>query len=364
MPTAIWWIRRDLRLNDNPALVAALERADAVIPLFILDPHFPAVSSPKRHAYLMNCLRSLDSDLRKCGSSLVLRCGDLQTELARLFSESGAGCILAEADISPYALRRDRSVASALPLTPVNGLTIHPPGAVGKSDVSPYVVFTPFSRAWRALPHPGRSLPAPLRLPPHLPMQTELFPKNNPIAGFPADEAGARVQLEEFLKERIGGYGSQRDRLDLEGTSRLSPCLRFGLLSALDAYAQAADLLHETTDHSSVSTWLNELIWREFYYSIMTIFPRVLRGSFRENLRQIPSRDHPAEIKAWQDGLTGYPVVDACMRQLAQTGWMHNRARMITAAFLTKDLLVNWQIGEAWFMRNLIDGDPASNNGG
>ena len=158
-----------------------------------------------------------------------------------------------------------------------------------------------------------------------------------------------------------------RDRMDLNGTSNLSPYLRFGLISARKLAFFARDFV----DHSenaeakiSAETWLNELIWRDFYYSILDNFPFVLKRAFRESLNHIPWRNSHNDFDAWKNGLTGYPIVDAGMRQLLETGWMHNRARMITASFLTKDLLINWQEGEKWFMEQLIDGDPACNNGG
>jgi deoxyribodipyrimidine photo-lyase len=153
----------------------------------------------------------------------------------------------------------------------------------------------------------------------------------------------------------------------LDGTSRLSPYLRFGLISPLVITAEALQAIQDAPDgpaRESAESWLNELIWREFYISILHYFPEVLKGSFRKDLRNICWRDAPEDLLAWKEGRTGYPVVDAGMRQLKQTGWMHNRARMITASFLVKDLLINWQEGEAWFMQNLIDGDPATNNGG
>ena len=158
-------------------------------------------------------------------------------------------------------------------------------------------------------------------------------------------------RLDDFLKDAIGEYVTLRDRMDLDNTSRLSPYIRFGVLSPRYIYAQLASLQNGMRESAGIKSWLNELIWREFYFNIMTAFPYVLKSAFRKNLRNIPWRDAPQDLKAWQNGLSGYPVVDAGMRQLAETGWMHNRARMITASFLTKDLLINWQAGEAWFLR-------------
>jgi len=364
MVTTIWWIRRDLRLNDNPALNQALTWGDVVVPVFILDPRLTAHAPPGRYAFLIECLRALDMDLRALGSSLVLRAGDPVNELSRLQAETDAACIYAEADYSPTALRRDKAVGSTLPLMLVHGLTIHPPGSVVKSDGSPYTIFTPFSRAWQSLPRSYQSIPPPDHLKPHQNLPSQPFPETKKCEEFPVCESSARQRLREFLDQAIVDYHINRDRLDLEGTSRLSPCFRFGLLSASHAYAQISDMLNQTAHQAGISAWLNELVWREFYIHILSAYPYVLNAAFRPYLRNIPWRDRPTDLHAWQSGLTGYPVVDAGMRQLAQTGWMHNRARMIAASFLTKDLLINWQDGEKWFLRHLLDGDPASNNGG
>lgn len=177
----------------------------------------------------------------------------------------------------------------------------------------------------------------------------------------------AQRRLTGFIANGIRNYKSRRDRLDIDGTSKLSPYLKFGLISVREAFARAQLALIQSDkdqDRSEIQTWMDELVWREFYTAILYHYPRVMAGPFRENYEDISWRDDPEDLKAWQHGQTGYPIVDACMRQLLNTGWMHNRGRMIVASFLTKDLLINWQEGEAWFMANLIDGDPAANNGG
>jgi deoxyribodipyrimidine photo-lyase len=187
---------------------------------------------------------------------------------------------------------------------------------------------------------------------------------------FLGGEQEAQRRLDAFTRgtnPEIYRYADQRDRMDLDATSLLSPYLRFGMLSAGQAVQAAREALQNARDESArkgAETWLNELIWREFYIAILYHFPRVSRGSFRENLRDIRWNNDPREFDAWCEGRTGYPVVDAAMRQLRNTGWMHNRARMIVASFLTKDLLIDWRWGERWFMQQLVDGDPAANNGG
>jgi deoxyribodipyrimidine photo-lyase len=374
--TAIWWIRRDLRLSDNQALTAVLAHASQVIPVFALDPTL--LNSPyvgeKRLAFLFGGLRTLDADLRSRGSRLVVRQGDPVEELAALAGETAAGAVFAEEDYSPYARRRDARVAQALPLHLSGGLTAHPPGVVLKADGTPYTVFTPFSRTWKSLPLPTtyKVLQAPVRLPtpdlPSLPIPDS--PALSAAVPFPPGEAEAQRRLAAFVDgvdPLIHRYSEGRNRLDLDGTSQLSPYLRFGMLSAQQAVASALSAIESAPDpeaRKGAKTWLNELIWREFYIHILNHFPQVRGSSFRPEYDQIAWENDKGAFAAWGEGRTGYPVVDAAMRQLVQTGWMHNRARMIVASFLVKDLLIDWRWGERFFMQHLVDGDPAANNGG
>ena len=367
MSTTIWWVRRDLRLADNQALSLALSRAETVIPVFIIDPQLMDGSSPRREDFLKYALSGLDNGLQERGSRLILRQGDPLEELSRLREESGADLIVTERDYSPFSKARDNCVADTLPVEFTAGVTIHPPSEIRKPDGAPYTVFTPFMKAWKSLPAPSQPFPAPKTLP-KVPELTSIhIPDAQPVEGFPATEEATRARMDEFFNSAIFSYAKDRDRMDLDGTSRLSPNLRFGLISARTIVTQVNQMMAHTDNQkhiSSLTTWLNEIIWREFYISILDNFPHVLARSFRVSLSQIPWRDSPDDLSAWQEGLTGYPVVDAAIRQLNQTGWMHNRARMIVASFLTKDLLINWQEGERWFMRQLVDGDPAANNGG
>ena len=363
MAAVLWWLRRDLRLADNPALQRALSFGAGVVPVFILDPHLLNQPAPLRQAFLFDGLRALDADLRARGSRLILRQGQPEVELARLLAETGATRIIAEEDYSPYARARDAAVAAQLPLEHVLGLTVFHPAHVLKADGQPYRVFTPFSRAWKALPFPGSPTPAPAALPPIPPDLTSLpIPTASPSAIFPAGEAEARRRLVDFATGPLSDYADARNRLDLDGTSALSPYLRLGMLSARQAAHTAFSARQSAAPGAEV--WLNELIWREFYHAILYHYPHVLKTALNPELRCIPWRNAPADLQAWQAGLTGYPVVDAAMRQLAALGWMHNRGRMIVASFLVKDLLINWQLGERWFMQSLVDGDPAANNGG
>jgi deoxyribodipyrimidine photo-lyase len=250
------------------------------------------------------------------------------------------------------------------------GTTVHPPDMVEKPDDTPYTVFTPFSQKWKNLPAPGK----PLAPPEHftlLPTLTSMAIPQSPIlqgiAGFKAGESEASHRLAAFIDADITHYAEARDRMDLAATSGLSPYLHFGMLSARQAASAALSAYEEAGDalgRKGVESWLNELIWREFYASILYHFPFVIDIAFRSNLRNVPWREDAPGFTAWKEGCTGYPVVDAGMRQLNTSGWMHNRARMLTASFLVKDLLIDWRKGEAYFMQHLLDGDSASNNGG
>jgi deoxyribodipyrimidine photo-lyase len=370
--TALWWIRRDLRLSDNLALVSALQQAKVVIPVFILDPRL--LASPyvgqARLGFLFEGLRALDASLRSRGSRLIIRQGDPQAVIRALSEETGAENTFAEADVSPYARQRDERLKRELPLVLLPGVTAHPCADLHKADGSPYTVFTPFSRMWCNLPFPGKPLAAPERLPqlPALPgLDLPPEPRHPGNSPFPAEEAEAQSRLAAFTDFTINRYHEDRNRMDLAGTSGLSPYLRFGMLSARQAAwaaRQAEARAENQTARQGAETWLNELIWREFYAAILYYFPYIRRMALRPELRNIPWRDAPSDFAAWTEGHTGYPVVDAAMRQLNTIGWMHNRARMIVASFLTKDLLIDWRLGERYFMQHLLDGDPAANNGG
>jgi deoxyribodipyrimidine photo-lyase len=374
MPAAIWWVRRDLRLDDNQALSAALQAAPQVIPLFILDEAL--LSSPrlgaKRYAFMIASLGALDESLRQRGSRLVLRSGDPYSVLSSLVSSGEGSAIFAEADGSPYARRRDARIASGLPLNLAGSSAILPPGTVLKSDGTPYTVFTPFSRAWQTVQATG----GPSILPPSTITTPETvsglaLPEISSIPGsplFPPGERAALQRLEAFTVGEDAGvfrYTEQRDRLDLDETSSLSPYLRFGMLSprrVAHAAQEAIDSARYASARKSAGTWLSELIWRDFYLHILFHFPHVLQGNFRSG--PVRWENDPVAFQSWCNGRTGYPIVDASLRQMIATGWMHNRGRMIVASFLTKHLLIDWRWGERFFMQHLLDGDPASNNGG
>ncbi len=365
--TSLYWFRRDIRLSDNPALISALAQG-AVIPVFVIDPHLVKKTPAGRQRFLWAGLADLDRELRKRNSQLVIRHGQPQIVLRDLLLESGASAIYAEEDFTPYARTRDAGVQDVLPLKLIQGQLVHHPGAVKKTGGLPYTVYTPFSKTWKSLlPADVVVLPAPVNFPEiNLPV-SDGMPEGYTAGLFPSGEGEAQRRLSEFVRGRIYGYSDERNRIALDGTSSLSPYLRFGMISIRQAVSAALDAVRSAPNVEtarSAGVWLNELIWREFYVGILYHFPQVSRASFKPALANIPWREAEAEFAAWKEGRTGVPVVDAGMRQLASTGWMHNRARMIVASYLVKDLLINWQWGEAWFMDNLLDGDPAANNGG
>jgi len=368
--TSIWWIRRDLRLTDNPTLHSALEAGD-VIPAF-------STQSPRRRSFLHEGLAALDKDLRMRGSHLVVRHGKPLEVLRQLIQETNATVIFAEEDYTPYARQRDSLIASQLPLQLIAGQTIHHPEFVKKADGKPYTIYTPYSKVWKSLLTEIHLLPAPETISTPAEIKSEPLPafESNPL--FPAGESEALRRLRKFTLESnsllfdmqeqapaIQRYTETRDRMDLDGTSSLSPYFRFGMLSLRQAVHAALPSPHgRGVGGEGENTWLNELIWREFYIQILYHFPHVAKTAFNKSLANIPWRNKESEFSAWKNGCTGVPIIDAAMRQLKETGWMHNRARMIVASFLVKDLLIDWRWGEAWFMENLLDGDIAANNGG
>jgi deoxyribodipyrimidine photo-lyase len=365
MPVSIWWIRRDLRLNNNYALMAAQKSGYPVLPVFILDDHLIKEAANRRQRFLISGLSGLQTQLRQLGSDLVIRKGDPFFELQKLVQETAAFMIFAEEDFSPFARQRDDQVKRVLPLTLLNGLTNFHPNAVLKPDGAPYTVFTPFNKKWRSLPalyihsEPKTEFVKSANLPNSVPL-----PQVIPVDAFPAGEPEADKRIANFINKRVADYSDHRNRMDLNGTSMLSPYVRFGMISVNQIVNNLLNILEKTPDNQGCSTWMDEFIWREFFQSVLFHFPRVKEEAFNPKFCRIVWRNSPADLQTWKVGLTGYPVVDAAMRQLASTGWMHNRARMITASFLTKDLLINWQEGERWFLDQLVDGDIASNNGG
>ncbi len=367
---AISWFRRDLRVHDHPALAAAVADADIVIPVFVLDDtllggRWPA---PNRLWFMRESLLTLSAALAARGAALRVVRGHPSEVVPRLARESGASDIYLTRDATPYGRRRDRVVerhlaAAGIAVHARPGLYVHEPDELATADGRPYVVYGPFRRSWAVRPR-RPVLAAPDRIPgPGGPVRPDPVPELGPPTADPSlipqpGEDAARARLEAWLTGGIDCYASRRDRLDLEGTSRLSQDLRWGLLSPVEVVDRAEG------GGDDRRMFVDEVAWREFYAHVLWHHPRVLGEPFRAAFAALPWRDDAQAFEAWCTGRTGYPVVDAAMRQLRATGWMHNRARMIAASFLAKHLLLDWRLGEAEFMRHLVDGDVASNDGG
>lgn len=386
----IHWFRRDLRLTDNTALRAALKTRQPVIALFIFDPVFErsAYFSANRMAWLIENLKMLDSMLRDYGTRLVIRRGDSVRVLHQFMLETRADAVYANADYTPFSTRRDTQAARALGRTPLHlfdDLLLHAPGTVMTGSLKPYSVYTPFRKRWLELPKPavqtghidGRRFHDLIGIDaPEIPMLADFGTRERVIDLPPAGELVAQRRLNEFTRSAIFQYRDRRNRLTPDpftdpaplGTSYLSPYLRVGVLSPRQAYGAAVSAKNAAGDDEnarlSVDTWIAELAWREFYLHVMFHFPHVRHSNFNPLFDQVEYRTAPDELQRWQEGMTGYPVIDAAMRQLNAVGWMHNRARMIVGSFLTKSLLIDYHAGERYFMRHLLDGDPAANIGG
>ena len=370
MDTRILWLRRDLRLADHPALHAALDGADRVVPLFVLDPSLvrARTMSPARLSYLCDALADLDNQLRERGGRLVVRSGDPRRVLPQVAAEVGASAVHWSADSTTFAQRRDAQVAEALraagvPMRAHPGVAVHAPGTVRSGTGEVYRVFSPFLRAWLTR-DVGRLLPLPDTVPVHGNVASEDLPTLSALdVGLAADvlAGGPRAagqRLERFRADGAGAYHDRRNALAEDGTSRLSADLHYGCLSPRQPLA---GLDRRRPGHRAFTT---EIAWRDFYLHVMAAWPEVRGTEFNPDYRRLPWRGGGADFDAWAAGRTGYPIVDAGMRQLAAIGWLHNRARMIVASFLCKDLLIDWRLGQDHFLQHLVDGDVASNNGG
>jgi deoxyribodipyrimidine photo-lyase len=368
------WFRRDLRLSDHPALSAAAAEGD-VIPLFVVDPAFAVAGAPRR-AHLHDCLGSLDAALReRSGMGLVIRHGDPVDVVAEVADETGASRVFVSRDHGPYGRRRDEAVAAALrsvgrSLVGAGSPYAVDPGSVRKGDGGPYAVFTPFSKAWRAtgwdapLDPPGDDVgwfgagPSAVR-------SDDLGPRPDPGCDLPrAGEDAAHTLWADFLDEGLEQYPDARNLPGVPGTSRLSPALRWGTIHPRQLLA---DLDASGAGPRSHTVFSSELAWREFYADVLFRQPHTAHRNLNPAMDSMPVDTDAAarrRFERWAAGATGFGIVDAGMRQLAATGWMHNRVRMITGSFLVKDLHLPWQWGARWFMRHLVDGDLASNSHG
>ncbi|KPQ34130.1 MAG: deoxyribodipyrimidine photo-lyase [Phormidesmis priestleyi Ana] len=387
----LFWHRKDLRIQDNLGLMAARDRTPKVIGVFCLDPGILEGQevAPARVTYMIGSLAELQERYKGAGSELLILQGQPDEAIPQLASALGATAVYWNRDVEPYARSRDTAVAKALKAKNIERCTqfwdqlLHDPDCIKTGSGDPYKVYTPFWRNWM-----GHTKPAPVGilenvtgLSPHekaiandagnidLPTAKDLgFEWENELLLAPG-EAAALQKLEEFCdgQSAIFEYNEQRDFPAIPGTSTLSAALKFGTIGIRTVW-QAADQAYSRArseeTHANIRTWQQELAWREFYQSVMYFFPELANGPYRDPLKNFPWDNNEDHFKAWCEGKTGYPIVDAAMRQLNTIGWMHNRCRMIVASFLAKDLIINWQWGERYFLQKLYDGDLSANNGG
>ncbi|WP_116245655.1 deoxyribodipyrimidine photo-lyase [Nocardiopsis sp. FIRDI 009] len=365
MSSVIVLFTQDLRVHDHPALTAAVGAADTVLPVFVVDPRIVARSARNRCGYLAEALADLRAGLRARGGDLVVREGDTVVRVRELAALTGSDTVFLTAGVSRCATRReDRLRGSGLTVRALPGLTVVPPGGVTPAGGDHYRVFTPYWRAWAA--HERRPvLPAPdgMRLPGGV--EPGSIPAGLAEAGTGAPapdrltggEAAARERLRAWLDRGLTRYAERRDDLPAAATSRLSADLRFGCLSPLEV-AEAA----EAADAGpGAEEFVRQLAWRDFHHQVVRAFPELPERDYRSRGRQW--RTDPDALDAWRRGRTGVPIVDAGMRQLLREGFVHNRARMIAAAFLTRTLRVHWRAGADHFDAHLVDGDVADDYG-
>lgn len=376
------WFRIDLRLADNPALQAAIRHGGAVVPVFIHSPEEEAPWEPGGASrwWLHHSLRALGDDLQAAGSRLILRRGPSLATLQEIVNETGAGAVFWNRRYEPAAAKRDAAVekglrGAGLTAGSFNGALLNEPWTIRNQGGKPFQVFTPFWKHCLALPAPAMPLPAPRAISPpvawpeSLPLEElELEPKipwaGEIAAAWQPGVNGARAQLRRFLDDAAANYTADRNRPDRTGTSRLSPHLHFGEVTPHQVW-HSVRRRAETKGVSETkwrgSQFLTEIGWREFAHHLLHHFPHTPEEPLRPNFKRFPWRTNEALLKAWRKGRTGYPIVDAGMRELWRTGWMHNRVRMIVASFLVKDLLLSWTEGARWFWDTLVDADLAQN---
>jgi deoxyribodipyrimidine photo-lyase len=379
---SIVWFRQDLRLADNPALTAALARGAPVVPVFVLDEDtegMRAMGGASRW-WLHHSLSALADDLAARGCTLVLRRGAAARVIATLADETGAGAAFWNRCYEPGAVARDTAIKSALQERGIvaesfNGSLLMEPWALKTGQGGPYKVFTPFWKRLRAqyAPPPPETLPE--RLSPVSAVKGDslddwaLLPTAPDWAAgireaWSVGEDAARASMAAFLDNAVADYPDDRDRPDRTGTSRLSPHLHWGEISPHRIWCAAAEVMDAGgSPAAGAESLLRELAWRDFNHHLLFHFPDIARANWKPAFDAFEWRDDPEGLTAWQRGRTGYPLVDAGMRELWQTGWMHNRVRMVAGSFLVKDLLIDWRAGEAWFWDTLVDADLANNAG-
>jgi deoxyribodipyrimidine photo-lyase len=385
----LFWHRRDLRIHDNIGLSMARTRSPQVIGIFCFDPAILQADdmAAVRVDYLLGSLTALRDRYQAAGGDLLFLQAAPIVALPKLAQALDMNAIYWNWDVEPYAQKRDAAMIAALQAVGIEAQTqwdqlLHTPyEIVSKAKSEPYTVYGPFWKNWsikeKLAPHPELTGLTGLNASEQQTAQQQgaiAIPKLKDL-GFEWDdelmlepgEIPALQRLKQFTDRTIAAYDTARNFPAQPGTSSLSPALKFGTIGIRTVWAatQTAMAAAKSDEaRAGVKTWQQELAWREFYQHVMFHFPELADGPYREHFKQFPWNDNPAHFQAWCEGKTGYPIVDAAMRQLNATGWMHNRCRMIVASFLTKDLILDWRLGEKYFMQRLVDGDLSANNGG
>jgi len=377
-PPVIHWVRKDLRISDNSALMAASNSGAPVIPVYFLSCWHGAHdwTGPKRQHFLCACLKSLSKNLETIGGRLIIRHQPTLEGLEKLITDTGASAVHYNMDPDPFGKDTETKLEELCGKLGVEchshqDAALHGPNEVLTQSDTPYRVYTPYSKNWLSLEKPSPTgKPKDLKTPEDL--KSEDLPTvahwklDEPKADLvEAGEKAANQRLKHAINHVVRNYAQKRDIPSESCTSRLSQDLRFGLISIRKVYA-AADAASKKSGsgQKSINTFIKELAWREFYFAILHHYPEVLDLELNPNWRGLPWDEPGENFEGWKEGKTGFPIIDAGMRQLVATGFMHNRVRMITAMFLTKDLHIDWRLGESFFMQHLIDGEIASNNGG
>ncbi len=386
----LFWHRRDLRISDNTGLAIAREHSQKVVGVFCLDPNILERDdvAPVRVTYMIGCLQHLQQRYAQAGSELLIIKGNPTQAIPALATALNARGVFWNWDVEPYSQERDRAVMDALQEKSIEfkekhwDQLLHSPEDIRTGSSQPYTVYSPFWRNWISKP---KAEPVVAALQDFtgltedeknisiaagaiaLPTAKDLgFNWENELVIAPG-EAAAQEKLEEFTYSAINEYKEQRNFPAVNGTSQLSAALKFGVIGIRTVWAATKEALENSRSdetNTSIIGWQQELAWREFYQHAMYNFPELATGAYREVFKNFPYNNNAEHFQAWCEGKTGYPIVDAAMRQMNELGWMHNRCRMIVASFLTKDLLINPQLGEKYFYQRLIDGDLSANNGG
>lgn len=350
--TEIVWFRKDLRLADNPAWSAATNSGTEVVPLFVIDPRLWERASALRVRLLAAHLRALDAEIVRAGGRLMVHTGAPEESVPTIVERLGASLVRVNADHTPFAKRRDASISATVPTETHHGSYVHRPGSILTSEGGRYRVFTPYHRRWAEEPVPLPDTPGDASISSE---RVEEIPDPGPPP-VTAGSVGAEERLAEF-ERHVDRYPDERDRPDLDTTSRLSIDLKWGTIGP-------RTLIHRIGTHTpGRAAFVRQLAWRDFYGDILDDRPDTVDAPLRPEYRAIEWNDDPQGLEAWKRGATGYPIIDAGMRQLVAEGWVHNRVRMLVASFLVKDLLVDWRLGEQFFRHHLIDGDVAQNVG-